>query len=87
MDKPQQGWVNAIAQAAAIRQAIRKNVPKGAVAMRTLRLAAWFKTGLFWVTQTIGILLPGEGGLDAEMKKTGRVSNPFRVQLKGAETA
>jgi hypothetical protein len=39
MDKPQQGWVNAIAQAAAIRQAIRKNVPKGAVAMRTFRLA------------------------------------------------
>ena len=47
---------------------------------------AWFKTGLFWVTQTIGILLPGEGGLDAEMKKTGRVSNRFRVQLKGVET-
>ena len=47
---------------------------------------AWFKTGLFWVTQTIGILLPGEGGFDAEMKKTGRVSNPFRVQLKGVET-
>ena len=21
----------------------------------------WFKTGLFWVTQTMGILLPGEG--------------------------
>ena len=48
--------------------------------------SAWFKTGLFWVTQTIGILLPGEGGLDAEMKKTGRVSNRFRVQLKGVET-
>jgi hypothetical protein len=29
----------------------------------------------------------GKGGFDAEMKKTGRVSNPFRVQLKGAETA
>jgi hypothetical protein len=41
---------------------------------------------LVWVTQTIGILLPGEGGLDAEMKKTGRVSNRFRVQLKGVET-
>jgi len=49
-------------------------------------LEAWFKTGLFWVTQTIGILLPGEGGLDAEMKKTGRVSNRFRVRLKGVET-
>jgi hypothetical protein len=24
--------------------------------------------------------------LDAEMKKTGRVSNRFRVQLKGVET-
>ena len=48
--------------------------------------SAWFKTGLFWVKQTIGILLPGEGGLDAEMKKTGRVSNRFRVQLKGVET-
>src|SRR5208283_2399407 len=47
---------------------------------------AWFKTGLFWVTQTIGILLLGEGGLDAEMKKTGRVSNRFHVQLKGVET-
>jgi len=43
---------------------------------------AWFETGLFWVTQTIGLLLPSEGGLDAEMKKTGRVSNRFRVQLK-----
>ena len=51
-----------------------------------LAASAWFKTGLFWVTQTIGILLPGEGGLGAEMKKTGRVSNRFRVQLKGVET-
>ena len=51
-----------------------------------VKFAAWFKTGLFWVTQTIGILLPGEGGLDAEMKKTGRVSNRFRVQLKKVET-
>ena len=56
------------------------------LAIATLQLVAWFKTGLFWVTQTIGILLPGEGGFDAEMKKTGRVSNPFRVQLKGVET-
>ena len=36
---------------------------------------AWFTTGLFWVTQTIGILPPGKGGFDTEMKKTGRVSN------------
>ena len=48
---------------------------------------AWFKNGLFWVTQTIGILPPGKGGFDTAMKKTGRVSNRFRVQLKGAETA
>jgi hypothetical protein len=48
---------------------------------------AWFKNGLFWVTQTIGILPPGKDGFDTEMKKTGRVSNPFRVQLKGAESA
>jgi hypothetical protein len=47
----------------------------------------WFKNGLFWVTQTIGILPPGKGDFDTAMKKTGRVSNPFRVQLKGAETA
>jgi hypothetical protein len=39
MDKLQRGRVNAIAQAAAIRRAIRKNVPKVAVAMRTFRLA------------------------------------------------
>jgi hypothetical protein len=50
-------------------------------------LGAWFTTGLFWVTQTIGILPPGKGGFDTEMKKTGRVSNAFRVQLKRAETA
>ena len=50
-------------------------------------LPAWFTTGLFWVTQTIGILPPGKGGFDTEMKKTGRVSNAFRVQLKRAETA
>jgi hypothetical protein len=36
---------------------------------------AWFKNGLFWVTQTIGILPPGKDGFDTEMKKTGRVSN------------
>jgi hypothetical protein len=48
---------------------------------------AWFKNGLFWVTQTIRILPPGKGGFDTAMKKPGSVSNPFRVQLKGAETA
>jgi hypothetical protein len=50
------------------------------------RRSAWFRNGLFWVTQTIGILPPGKGSFDTEMKTTGRVSNPFRVQLKGAET-
>jgi hypothetical protein len=48
---------------------------------------AWFKNGLFWLTQTIRILPPGKGGFDTAMKKPGSVSNPFRVQLKGAETA
>jgi hypothetical protein len=48
---------------------------------------AWFKNGLFWVTQTIRILPPGKGGFDTAMKKPGSVSNAFRVQLKGAETA
>jgi hypothetical protein len=56
------------------------------LAMGNMEKMAWFKTGLFWVTQTIGLLLSGEGDLDAEMKKTGRVSNRFRVQLKGVET-
>jgi hypothetical protein len=32
---------------------------------------AWFKNGLFWVTQTIRILPPGEGGFGAAMKKPG----------------
>jgi predicted ATPase len=41
---------------------------------------------LVWVTQTIGNRPPGKGGFDAEMKKTGRVSNRFRVQLKKVET-
>jgi hypothetical protein len=40
-----------------------------------------------WVTQTTGMLPPGKGGFGAEMKKTESVSNRFRVQLKGAETA
>jgi hypothetical protein len=53
----------------------------------SLGLRAWFKNGLFWVTQTIRILPPGKGGFDTAMKKPGSVSNPFRVQLKGAETA
>jgi hypothetical protein len=48
---------------------------------------AWFKNGLFWVTQTIRILPPGEGGFGAAMKKPGRGSNRSRVQLKGVETA
>jgi hypothetical protein len=26
--------------------------------------SAWFKNGLFWVTQTIRILPPGKGGFD-----------------------
>jgi hypothetical protein len=47
----------------------------------------WFKSGLFLVTQTTGMLPPGKGGFGAEMKKTESVSNRFRVQLKGAETA
>ena len=63
-----------------------QRIPNDALVASNRRFEAWFKTGLFWVTQTIGILLPGEGGLDAEMKKTGRVSNRFRVQLKGVET-
>jgi hypothetical protein len=49
--------------------------------------SAWFKNGLFWVTQTIRILPPGKGGFDTAMKKPDSVSNAFRVQLKGAETA
>jgi hypothetical protein len=52
-----------------------------------MHFLAWFKNGLFWVTQTIRILPPGKGGFDTAMKKPGSVSNPFRVQLKGAETA
>jgi hypothetical protein len=56
-------------------------------AIDELQLGAWFKNGLFWVTQTIRILPPGKGGFDTAMKKPGSVSNPFRVQLKGAETA
>jgi hypothetical protein len=30
--------------------------------------SAWFKNGLFWVTQTIRILPPGKGGFDTAMK-------------------
>jgi hypothetical protein len=57
------------------------------ITLATTAIAAWFKNGLFRVTQTTGNRPPGKGDFDTEMKETEMVSNPFRVQLKGAETA
>jgi hypothetical protein len=66
---------------------VEREARKYVIAEAILVGVAWFKNGLFWVTQTIRILPPGKGGFDTAMKKPGSVSNPFRVQLKGAETA
>jgi hypothetical protein len=47
-----------------------------------LEILAWFKNGLFWVTQTTGMLPPSKGGFGAEVKKTERVGNRLRVNSR-----